>query len=152
MIVRRARLPAEARRAVLTRGSVVAVSFALISLLSFGAGPVRGAGPPTVPTDLVGNYGGALPHADACLSVTSRVVTYASLSHDSERGCGVDMPVVSVTPSVIVLRDGDREVRLNVLADELRFDTQALPVCAHHGPRELRFARGSRRGVGDCFE
>ncbi len=107
---------------------------------------------PEIPARLVGNYDDTLEGGDACLSVRPRVVTYASLSHDSERGCNVDMRVVGVSAGEIRLLDGDRTVRMIVTEREIRFHRSARPTCAHLQPHQFRFLRSSRRAARECFE
>ena len=107
---------------------------------------------PEIPARLVGNYDDTTGAGDACLSVRPTVVSYAALSHDSERGCGVDLQVVGVSAGEIRLLDGDRPVRMIVTDREIRFDPSALPMCAHLDPTRFRFLRSRRRAVRECFE
>lgn len=123
----------------------------LLSSIGLFAIPLA-ADAPEVPSHLVGNYEDATGAGDACLSVRPTVVSYASLSHDSERGCGVDLRVVGVSAGEIRLLDGDRPVRMIVTEREIRFHRSARPTCAHLQPNQFRFLRSSRRAARECFE
>ncbi len=124
-----------------------------IGLFAVGAFAIEAtAEAPEIPAHFVGNYDDTTDAGDACLSVRPTVVSYASLSHDSERGCGVDLRVVGVSAGEIRLLDGDRLVRLMVTEREIRFDRSALPMCAHLDPTRFRFLRSRRRAVRACLE
>lgn len=130
--------------------SVVLCSISLFAIALFAIEGTAEA--PEIPARLVGNYDDTSDAADACLSVRPTVVSYASLSHDSERGCGVDLRVVGVSAGEIRLLDGDRPVRMIVTEREIRFQPSARPMCAHLPPSQFRFLRSRRRAVRECFE
>lgn len=121
----------------------------LLSSIGLFAIPLA-ADAPHVPSHFVGNYDDTTDAGDACLSIRPTIVSYASLSLDSERGCGVDLRVVGVSAGEI--QNGDRTVRMIVTERELRFDRSALPMCAHLDPTRFRFLRSHRRAVRECFE
>ncbi|MCA9613225.1 MAG: hypothetical protein R3B99_01575 [Polyangiales bacterium] len=108
--------------------------------------------PPRVPAELVGNYDDENGDGQACLSVRENGVTYASLSFDSERGCGVDLVLERVNATSLTVRERDARSVLRVEADALRFDRASQPTCAHLDPSQFTFRRASRRPVRDCFE
>ncbi|MCB9622307.1 MAG: hypothetical protein H6721_20655 [Sandaracinus sp.] len=108
--------------------------------------------PPRAPAELLGNYDDENGDGHACLSVRENGVTYASLSFDSERGCGVDLVLERVDATSLTLRERDARSVLVVEADALRFDRGSQPMCAHLDPSQFTFRRASRRPVRDCFE
>lgn len=107
---------------------------------------------PRIPSALLGNYYDSAGNEDACLSIRERVVSYASLSHDSEAGCGVDMRLTGIVDGELRMLDGDRVVKLLISHDELRFHPSYSPMCAHLGPGQFRFLRRLRRESRPCFE